>query len=90
MIRSMQISQPTQRSPGRAGGRQRAASVSLWEEKDAFLSFQGPRVLLAECPQQSALVVGQDPEPSPLWVKHLGNTEELLRVWRNTGTLPLS
>lgn len=23
----------------------------------------------------------QGPEPSPLWVRHLGNNEELLRVW---------
>ena len=41
-----------------AGGRRRVASVPLWEEKDAFLSFQGPGVLLAGCPQLSALMAG--------------------------------
>ena len=62
MIRSIEISQlhkelETGVSHG-AGGRRRVASVSLREEKDAFLSSQGPGVLLADCPQLSALMTG--------------------------------
>lgn len=50
-----------------------------------FSASRGPEVLLADCPQLSAITAGSrfQEEPSALWEKHLGNTEELLRVWSN-------